>query len=95
MAPNPQSDEDGDILPHSVMATLEEAKNWDLYKNKKYRGKQKARSMVLQYQEQQEIRRKEYRQKRKNEENRVVKSSWNCFTCFDCTKKIDDTRADR
>lgn len=49
MAPKLMSDEDGDIPPCSVMHSYKSAKEWDEYKQKKYNGKQKAKSVVKRF----------------------------------------------
>ena len=46
-------DEDGDCPPCSVMDSYEAAREWDRWKAKKYRGKQKAKPISV-------LNRKEY-----------------------------------
>lgn len=43
MTPKMMEDEDGDCPPCSVMDSYEEARDWDKWKAKKYKGKQKAK----------------------------------------------------
>jgi hypothetical protein len=46
MAPKMMSDADGDTPPCSALWSLEGAQAWDMLKQEKYRGTQKAHSMV-------------------------------------------------
>ena len=83
MAPKMMTDADGDLPPCSVMYDLEHAKRWDKMKEEKYRGKQKAPSMVERYNKRKVKDRNDTLHKEKVSEPPPKTSWWKrFFSCF-------------